>query len=59
MRRVCDELQALRHTTEELTVRRGQLIVALIDVGQSYAEIAEHCGLSRGRIAQIAAATRA
>lgn len=59
LRQISRELHSLRQATEKLKLRRGRVIVAHIQAGHSYAEIAEQCGLSRGRIAQIVSELRA
>lgn len=58
LRQTSAQARAARERLRELEARRNELVVKLRSAGVRTGEIAEVCGLSPGRITQIADPTR-
>lgn len=58
LKQTCGQAHAARKRLRELEARRNDLIVRLRKAGVRTGEIAEVCGISPGRVTQIADLTR-
>lgn len=54
LKQTCAQAKAARERLRELEARRNDLIVRLRKAGVRTGEIAEVCGISAGRVTQIA-----